>query len=285
VFFFFDGDQAGRKAAKRACVEAFKACVDAGFWGRAAFLPEGADPDSYVQAHGAEATLALLEHAAALEDVYFDCVAPGSGASLQERARAIEEVRQAVVSAKSEVQRALLAQRAELRLGLKEELLRGTKTTARPAVTSGPTSPALGKRPIAELMLIESMAASRAVAQWVVEQGTLSLCGDAELVEVGVSLIDAWEQQGDVAQVVEQLPAALAARMTAALVGSGPAGEGDPMQIAMDCDARIRLQAQRTAQRTSIEALRQAEHTGDDGAFRDTLTTTKEILRREGRVP
>jgi DNA primase len=284
VFFFFDGDQAGRKAAKRACVEAFKACVDAGFWGRAAFLPEGADPDSYVQAHGTAATLALLDNAAVLEDVYFDCVAPGAGASLQERARAIEEVRQAVSSAKSDVQRALLAQRAELRLGLKEELLRGN-ATARPAPPAPAIRSATGKRPTAELMLIESMAASREVSHWVAEHGTLSLCADGELVDVGVSLIDAWEQQGDVGHLIDQLPAALADRLTAALVGSGPAGEGDPMQIAIDCDARIRLQAQRNAQRASIEALREAEQTGDDGQFRDSLTTAKEMLRREGRVP
>ena len=66
------------------------------------------------------------------------------------------------------------------------------------------------------------------------------------------------------------------------LVGQGPAGEGDPMQIASDCDVRIRLQAQRDAQRASIEALREAEHGNDDGQWRDTLTTAQALLRREG---
>jgi hypothetical protein len=57
------------------------------------------------------------------------------------------------------------------------------------------------------------------------------------------------------------------------------------MQVATDCDARIRLQAQRAAQRAGIEALRQAEHGGDDDQLRDMLATTKELLRREGGVP
>jgi DNA primase len=282
VFFFFDGDQAGRKAAKRACVEAFKACVDSGLWGRAAFLPDGSDPDSYVQQHGAEATLALLEASAALEDVYFDCVAPGPGASLQERARAAEEVRQAVASAKSDVQRQLLAQRAEIRLGLKEELLRGADTGRPRVVASAPTKSPLEQRPKAELLLIEAMAGSRAVTSWVMDHGTLALFRDAELGEVGAMLADAWEQGGDVARVVEQLPDALAARLTAALVGAGPAVEGDPMQITTDCDARIRLHAQRAAQRASIEELRRAEHTGDDERLRAKLASTNELLRREG---
>lgn len=285
VFFFFDGDQAGRKAAKRACVEAFKACVDAGFWGRAAFLPEGADPDSFVQAHGTNETLALLENAAALEDVYFDCVAPPAGASLQERARAIEEVRQAIASAKSDVQRQLLAQRAEIRLGLKEEILRAGSAPRAVMATAPPKPAPMGKRPTAELMLVEAMAASRDVCRWVDERGTLALFRDGELIEVAMRFVEAWEQQGEIAHVVDQLPAELAARVTAALVGTGPAGDGDPMQIATDCDARIRLQAQRDAQRASIEALRKAEHAGDDGELRETLATTKELLRREGGVP
>ena len=286
VFFFFDGDQAGRKAPSGACVEAFKACVDAGFWGRAAFLPEGADPDSYVQEHGTNETLALLEHAPALEDVYFDCVAPAAGASLQDRARAIEEVRQAIASAKSDVQRQLLAQRAEIRLGLKEEILRAAPAV-RPAMTAPPRRlRRLGKRPTAELMLVEAMAASREVSRWVDERGTLSLCRDGELVEVGTPF------RGGLGAAGRDRPCG---RSTAGGVGRprdgcagrapAPAGEGDPMQIATDCDARIRLQAQRDAQRAGIEALRKAEHAGDDGEWRDSLTTAKALLRREGGAP
>jgi DNA primase len=278
VYFFFDGDQAGRKAAKRACAEAFKACTDAGLWGRAGFLPEGSDPDSYVRQHGADATLALLDKAAPLEDVYFDCVAPGPGASLQERARVAEEVRQMLASAKSDVQRRLLAERAETRLGLKEDLLRSARPVTPQRPGGAPPSPATA-RPAAELLLVETMAANREVAHWVAERGTLALFQDAELAGVGERLATAWSACQGVQEVVESLPAQLSSRMTAAIVGGGPIGGSDHMQIAADCEARIRERAQRAARRAAIEEVRRA---GDGDRLHEKLAHLNRLRRGAG---
>lgn len=62
VIFAFDGDAAGRKAARRALEAALPALVDTR---RIDFvlLPEGEDPDSLVKAHGAEAFAAELARA------------------------------------------------------------------------------------------------------------------------------------------------------------------------------------------------------------------------------
>ena len=281
VYFFFDGDQAGRKAAKRACAEAFKACTDAGLWGRAAFLPEGLDPDSYVRQHGSAAALALLEAAAPLEDVYFDCVAPGAGASLQERARVGEEVRQMLASAKSDLQRRLLAQRAETRLGLSEDMLR----TVRPSTlrdTAAGTPPGASRRPPAEMLLIETMAVERDVAEWVAERGTLALFQDSELARVGERLATAWHTPEGVQAVVESLAADLCDRLTAAILGGGPTAAGDRAQIAADCEARIRARAQRVAQRAHIEELRRAEQGGDEDLQRNKVARLNRLLRGAG---
>ena len=82
VFVFFDGDRAGRQAALRA----FGVCAEAGVWGRAAFLPEGFDPDSYTRQHGAAATLALLDAAPSLVDFYFDTPLPPGASCRSARA-------------------------------------------------------------------------------------------------------------------------------------------------------------------------------------------------------
>jgi hypothetical protein len=165
--------------------------------------------------------LALLKDAKRLEEFYFDCVAPQPGASPQEKARVIDEVRRLLASIANSGQRQVLAQRAELRLGIQEDLMGDLPKMAQRAVVTLPPREH-SSRPAAELMLIEARAASREVSNWAVERGTLSLFRDGELADVGIQLADAWEQQGDVGHVVERLPAAVAARLTAVLVGSGP---------------------------------------------------------------
>jgi len=71
VYFCFDGDKAGRRAAWRALESALPQMKD----GRQAFflfLPEGEDPDSIVRKEGASAFEQRLQHATALSQFFFD---------------------------------------------------------------------------------------------------------------------------------------------------------------------------------------------------------------------
>jgi DNA primase len=70
VVFAFDGDNAGRKAAWRALENSLPQVQD-GKRLSFLFLPEGEDPDSYVQAQGADAFRALCERAMPLSDFLF----------------------------------------------------------------------------------------------------------------------------------------------------------------------------------------------------------------------
>ena len=67
VHFCFDGDRAGRAAAWRA-LEIALPQIREGRQIRFVFLPEGQDPDSYVQADGADGFEKALDHALALSD-------------------------------------------------------------------------------------------------------------------------------------------------------------------------------------------------------------------------
>jgi len=62
VVFAFDGDNAGRKAARRA-LEACLPLLEDGKQVAFLFLPEEHDPDSHVRAHGADAFEALVDEA------------------------------------------------------------------------------------------------------------------------------------------------------------------------------------------------------------------------------
>ncbi|MBU2984885.1 DNA primase [Saccharophagus degradans] len=87
VVFCFDGDNAGRTAAKRALVNALPAMED-GRQIRFLFLPEGQDPDTLVRQIGAERFTAQIENGVPLEEFLFDAVAEGIDVnSMEGRAR------------------------------------------------------------------------------------------------------------------------------------------------------------------------------------------------------
>lgn len=87
VVFCFDGDAAGRNAAKRALTNSLPAMED-GRQIRFLFLPEGQDPDSLVRQIGADRFMSQVENAVPLEEFLFDAVAEGIDVnSMEGRAR------------------------------------------------------------------------------------------------------------------------------------------------------------------------------------------------------
>lgn len=71
VVFCFDGDNAGRMAARRALESSLPVMTD-GRQVRFLFLPEGEDPDTLIRQIGAKKFTSLIEHALPLEDFFFD---------------------------------------------------------------------------------------------------------------------------------------------------------------------------------------------------------------------
>ena len=93
VFFCFDGDAAGRKAAWKAVESVLPRMRD----GRQAFflfLPEGEDPDSIVRHEGAPGFDARLQQATPLSHFFFDTLADGIALStLDGKARLAERAK------------------------------------------------------------------------------------------------------------------------------------------------------------------------------------------------
>jgi len=71
IVFCFDGDNAGRKAARRALEASIPVMTD-GRQVKFLFLPEGEDPDTLVRQIGAKKFSNLIEHALPLESFFFD---------------------------------------------------------------------------------------------------------------------------------------------------------------------------------------------------------------------
>jgi DNA primase len=87
VVFCFDGDQAGRTAARRA-LDASLTSMSDGRTVKFLFLPDGEDPDTLVRQIGADKFERMIDLAVPLEDFLFDAAAEGLNIrSLEGRAR------------------------------------------------------------------------------------------------------------------------------------------------------------------------------------------------------
>jgi DNA primase len=118
VVFAFDGDAAGRKAARRALEAALPVIADTK---RASFvlLPDGEDPDSIVRAGGAAAFELELSRALPLSRFFIECLASGrSLASPEDRAAMVSDARSLITSMPP----------GALRLQLLRELAEATRT-------------------------------------------------------------------------------------------------------------------------------------------------------------
>jgi DNA primase len=275
VFFFFDGDRAGRQAALRA----FAVCAEAGVWGRAAFLPEGFDPDSYVRQHGAVATLALLEAAPALVDFYFDTTVP-HGATLQLRTRVAEDVQQILARVDGDMQFDLLARRSAERLGLPDDVFSRARRAARSAMPPAAERSAPPRWPAEERILVEIIAADQSIAAWPPAREALAHFSAADLRDAGEQLIATWSAQRPVGEVIDQLPPALKQLVSAAVM-AGEMGADERRCAAEDCVRRINLRTARAQRQVLAAELRGAENRGDE-AWRAKLVDLNEVRRKEG---
>jgi DNA primase len=118
LFFCFDGDRAGKQAAWRA-LETSLAQIRDGRQVRFVFLPEGHDPDSFVNERGADAFVNLLDHGVALSDYLIDGLAAQVDiGSVDGRARLAELAKPLVAKIPPGVYRELLLGSLADRVGL-----------------------------------------------------------------------------------------------------------------------------------------------------------------------
>jgi DNA primase len=277
VFFFFDGDRAGRQAALRA----FGVCAEAGVWGRAAFLPDGYDPDSFIRERGAAATLTLLDAAPALLTCYFDTLLP-PGATLPQRTQVADDVKRMLARVGNDVQFALLARQAADRLGLGEEVFQRARTQTAPAVAKATAAPASPRAwPPTELLLVQLMACDRDVAIAVAGRATPPRFRCAELAEAAARVTAAWEQGRPVGEIVDELGGPLGAAIASAVMGDGPIGDiENPTEAALGLVARIDKESARAGRLQLHSDLRRAQSSGDESAERENLTALNDDLRR-----
>lgn len=146
VVFCFDGDNAGRTAAKRALVNALPAMED-GRQIRFLFLPEGQDPDTLVRQIGAERFTAQIENGVPLEEFLFDAVAEGIDVnSMEGRARFGKLAAPLLNTLPNGIYRELMFANLAKRTGLSLDLLLEL-TKEKVSLVAEPAKPAPNQQP------------------------------------------------------------------------------------------------------------------------------------------
>jgi len=273
VCLFFDGDEAGRRAATRA----FPLCVGAEMRGRGIFLPQGEDPDTFVRKHGAEALRRLINQAEPLEDFYFTRHAPPPGASAVQRAQAAREA-MAILNAVSDVvaRGALLTQIAQ-RFAVNEEELR--RMAAAPDSSRPPLPPQqrgkeerLSGQAAIEAELIQLMLLDRTAALCVEEEAIIPLF--QQWGDLAAEIIQAWRQSEhiDLSAFLAKAPKPLADQISRAY--GRPHGEEEEtarQRLLFDCIMKLRTEQRKTERERLLQEIREAERRGDDTAVRRGL--------------
>lgn len=129
VVLLFDGDAAGSKAVRAA----FPVLAREALTVRVASLPRGADPDSYVREHGADALIERVQGAPGIVEHLIDEAAASSLGDAAATGRAIEELGPVIATVGSPVEIQLYVERVARKFGLtdvqavKRQLRRGVR--------------------------------------------------------------------------------------------------------------------------------------------------------------
>ena len=268
VIACFDGDLAGRRAAARS----FPVFLEAGLWGRGAFLPAGDDPDTFVRARGRAALEGLLAAAEPLVEPFLGELAGPKRDAVGRHAEAAREVTRLLRRVREPHEFDVLVRLAAQRLGVREETLRSEGAPG----TAPVAAPDEAHAPGAEAMLVELMAEDATLAERVAACGIIAEFQHPEWRRTAEALARGEEE--DRVAVVRSLPRDMRDRVARRLLEEGPDAAAARQRAFADCIARIRQRSQRGLVRLAQEELRAAEARGDAEAVEAAMRRLQQLM-------
>ena len=288
IIALFDGDDAGRKAAARS----FEIFLETGLLGRAGFLPKGEDPDTFVRSRGKTALEAVLDAAVPLADYYFSWLEQRYGKSLEGKSQIAGEVSRVLAKVTNPFEVDLLARRAGEILGIREELLRGSKPApvgrAAPAInpraTASSASP--NREEVAERSLVSLMLRLPAALETVVRSPEARQCFGPKWGSVVDDIRAQWQEGGalDVGRLLETLPAELASDIAALTLEREDLTDAECARMADDCLSYLRRKQLKGLKRDSRLAIRAAAEQKDEKAERERTLEWQDLVRKERQL-
>jgi DNA primase len=288
VVAFFDGDNAGSRAAARS----FEIFVEAGLLGRAAFLPKGEDPDTFVRSHGKEGVEELLDRSIPAADYYFSGLEERYGKTLEGKSRIADEVSRLLQKVRNAFEVDLLIARAVDSLGIREGFLRQSlqnSKPAKPSVISNRQLPAnnLGSRDdVAERSLISLLLHFPQIAGSIFEDTNVRQWLSLSWRQV-FDLIEAdWREHEkiDIARISQAFDLEKAAQIAGLAIEADNIPVAESEKMASDCIAHLRRKYLREQERNARIAIRTAEEQKDENATRERILEWQDIVRKERQL-
>ena len=289
IIALFDGDNAGRKAAARSC-EIF---IEAGMFGRAAFLPKGEDPDTFVRSRGKAAVETLLDQAIPLADYYFSWVEQTYGQGLEGKSQIAAEISRLLAKVNNPLEADLLVRRAVDTLGIREEILRrplmaptGTQSAKR--LTSGVLPPTVpqARDDVAERSLVSLMLRFPAVMGEFEKHAGARQWMDPRWHEVIDLMVREWQEHGsiDAFEVSQKVSADRASELAGLALQDEKITETESIGMAADCLAHLRRKYLKGVERNLRIAIRAAEEKKDEKAKRERILEWQDVVREERQL-
>ena len=288
IIALFDGDDAGRRAASRS----FEIFLEAGLFGRAAFLPKGEDPDSFVRSQGKAALEAVLNQAVPLADYYFSWLEQRYGKSLEGKSQIAGEVSRILAKVTNAFEADLLARRAVDILGIREEVLRRAKATPAnraapgPAPSAAPVSGTQSREDIAERSLVSLMLRLPAALEGVARKPEIREWFGPKWGRVVDDVTAQWQQRKtvDVSRLIESLPPELASDITALSLEREELTDAECARMVEDCLSHLRRKHVEGMKRDLRLAIRAAEEQKDEKAKRERTLEWQDLVLKERQL-
>ena len=287
IIALFDGDDAGRKAAARS----FEIFIEAGLLGRAAFLPKGEDPDTFVRSCGKGVLEQMLDQAAPLADYYFSWLEERYGKSLEGKSQTASEISRLLTKISNPFEADLLVGRAVDGLGIREETLRrpvtrSAKGASKSAASLAPGSATLVRDDVAERSLISLMLRFPAAAREFAKQTEARQWMEPRWREVVDAVVSEWQERGgiDLFRVAQRLSPDRDAEISALAIEAEKISESECVQMAVDCLAHLRRKYLKSLERNLRIAIRAAEEQHDERAKRERILEWQDVVREERQL-
>jgi DNA primase len=284
VVTLFDADTAGGAAAARS----FPIFIEAGIWSRAALLPDGEDPDSFVRSQGADALREKVRRAAPLAEVYAKHRVASAPAGTSGLAHAAADMAEILAKVEDPFEYDLLISKAALWTEISEDELRRQSRrrralsqqrtqSAAPQVESHTALPrpagAAGPEELLACALLAGPDASHALEESIVlnsmENGVWK-----QLVDDIIGRCRAGRSI-DPTELAEGLPGDYRSRVMHRLLDGSFADAGLRSQVIADCVSKIEERARRAHNRSLLMELKRREELGVDDGTEDGLAELK----------
>jgi DNA primase len=261
-------------------------------FGRAAFLPKGEDPDTFVRSRGQAAVETLLDQAIPLADYYFSWVEQTHGQGLEGKSQIAAEISRLLAKVKNPVEADLLVRRAVDTLGIREEILRrplmqpaGTPSAKRSTSVLPATAPQM-RDDVAERSLVSLMLRFPAVMGEFDKHEGARQWMDPRWHEVIDLMIREWQEHGsvDAFQVSQKVSADRASELAGLALQDEKISETESVEMAADCLAHLRRKHLKSVERKLRIAIRAAEENKDEKAKRERILEWQDVVREERRL-